>query len=81
MNDFNAPKLQHQGGDSKGSDQLLKMNANGRGNNPAENKAKMCQVLMSIAQKRTGEHVKSLETISNCIDQFPDFKDAYLVRG
>ena len=36
---------------------------------------------MSIAQKRTGEHVKSLETISNCIEQFPDFKDAYLVRG
>ena len=41
----------------------------------------MCQLLMSIAQKRTGEHKKSLETITSCINKFTDFKDAYLVRG
>lgn len=81
LQDFNATRLQHSAGDSQGSDQLLKMNMEAHSKDPAASKTKMCQVLMSIAQKRTGEHVKSLETITKCIEQFPDCKDAYLVRG
>lgn len=38
-------------------------------------------LIMSIAQHRMGEHQDSLDTVSQCINQFPDFKDAYLVRG
>ena len=35
----------------------------------------------AIVQKKVGDHEEALETLSNCIAQFAEFKDAYLVRG
>lgn len=38
-------------------------------------------LLKAIVQKKVGDHDQSIDTLSNCISQFDDFKDAYLVRG
>ena len=58
------------------SDKLLQMKMG-----TEDNKTRLCLLMMSIAQKRTGDHKKSLETITKCITQYPEYKDAYLVRG
>ena len=34
-----------------------------------------------VAQRRIGDHDRAIETVTECIKLFNDFKDAYLVRG
>ncbi len=38
-------------------------------------------LVMSIAQHRMGEQQASLDTLNQCVISFPEFKDAYLIRG
>ena len=42
---------------------------------------KQSLLLKSIIQRKIGDHEKALETASFCISSFPDFQNAYLVRG
>lgn len=50
-------------------------------NNCQDDNLKLSLLMKSIAQQRMGEHGLSMDTITLCINQFPDFKDSYLVRG
>jgi len=38
-------------------------------------------LMKSIVYKRIGDHDNALSAISSCINQFPSYKDAYLLRG
>ena len=40
-----------------------------------------CLLLKSIIQRKIGEHDQCILTATECINKYPDFKDAYLVRG
>ena len=42
---------------------------------------KQALLLKSIIQRKIGDHDKALDTITNCVANFPDFQNAFLVRG
>lgn len=46
-----------------------------------ERRLQFCNLLKSIVQRKIGEHDQCLMTATECINKYPEFKDAYLVRG
>lgn len=38
-------------------------------------------ILLSIAYKRQGEEQEAQDTLTKCIQKFPDYSEAYLARG
>ena len=69
--------------DSKTSDQLLQMRMTIQGpkTTAMERRLQFCHLLKSIIQRKIGEHDQCLLTANECINKYPEFKDAYLVRG
>lgn len=46
-----------------------------------DRRQQFCLLLKSIIQRKIGEHDHCVLTATECINKYPDFKDAYLVRG
>ncbi len=45
------------------------------------NHAPVCHILLSIAYKRLNDFPASLSALSDCIELYPAYPDAYLARG
>jgi len=69
--------------DSNTSDQLLQMRMNLQGHKAHHQgrRHQFCLLMKSIIQRKIGEHEECVQTATECINKFPEFKDAYLVRG
>lgn len=69
---------------SNTSDQLLQLQIlqrTGRGYTPSQHRQQFCLLLKAIVQRRIGEHDGAIDAASEVIRLYPDYRDAYFVRG
>ena len=69
---------------SNASDQLLQLQIlqrTGRGYTSSQRRQQFCLLLRAIIQRRIGEHDGAIDAASEVIRLYPEYKDAYFVRG
>lgn len=53
----------------------------GRGYTPSQRRQQFCLLLKAIVQRRIGEHDGAIDAATEVIRLYPEYKDAYFVRG